>query len=129
MIDAKMIRDNTLPDTRWISFKWIQENLPAGATIGREHYTPPLERYSNKHKIAFLDWNGVVSKQEVIPHLDFMVVSSEDYSRFVDYPERYPAEAMIYESFFRRNELVKEFSNDGDTMSGPTIRIYKISHH
>lgn len=57
-----------------------------------------------------------------------MITSSGDYSRFIDNPKKYPNEAFIYNQFFSQNKLIKEFINDGETMSGPVIRVYKINH-
>jgi hypothetical protein len=129
IIDVKQTRENSLPDTRWVSLLWCKDNIPAGASIGREHYTPPLEKHSGKHNVVKLGYFGVVRKSEMIPNLDFVIASSSDYSRFLDNPERYPTEALRYNDFFARNKLVKEFSADGKTMTGPTIRIHKIDRN
>ncbi len=124
--DMRMIRDNTLPDTRWVSLKWIQQNIPPGTRIGREFYTPPIEMYSDKYSVTHFDINGVVSMMGEGEPVDVMIASSADYSRFVDNPGQYPWYARIYNNFFDCNELIKEFVEDGKTMSGPTIRIYRI---
>ena len=121
-----MIRDNTLPDTRWISLKWVQQNIPPGTKIGREFYTPPIEMYSDKYSVTHFDINGVVTMLGENEPVDVMIASSDDYSRFVDNPDQYPWFARIYNNFFDCNELIKEFVADGKTMSGPTIRIYRI---
>ena len=42
MISVQHLNRITLPDTRWISLQWIDANLPENASIGREHYTPPI---------------------------------------------------------------------------------------
>ncbi len=56
-----------------------------------------------------------------------MVVSGQDYERYVNQPGDYPEVAAAYNEFFARNELVKEYVPDQQTLGGPTIRIYKIS--
>ena len=129
IIDVNTMRENGLPDTRWISLLWSVDNIPAGATVGREHYTPPLEKYSKKQNVVKLGYCGVVSKREMIPYLDFVITSSSDYSRFLDNPEKYPNETLMYNDFFARNRLIKEFSADGESTTGPTIRIYEIRHN
>ncbi len=123
-----MIRTNTLPDTRWVALKWIQQNIPTDLKIGREFYTPPLEQYSDKYAVKQFGISGVVAMQRAIESVDVMVVSSDDYSRFVDHPDQYPMQAMIYNNFFACNDLIKEFTEDGKIMSGPTIRIYMMRY-
>ena len=126
--DMTMIRDNTLPDTRWVSLKWIQQNIPPGTRIGREFYTPPIEQHSDQYSVIHFDINGVVSMVGENEPVDVMVASSYDYSRFIDHPEQYPWFARIYSNFFSCNQLIREFVEDGTTMSGPTIRIYRMNH-
>lgn len=126
--DIRMIRDNILPDTRWVSLKWIQQNIPPNIKIGREHYTPPIEMYSDKYDVTYYGLSGVAIYQKKIESMNVMIVSSSDYSRFVDHPDQYPMQAMIYNNFFTCNDLIKEFVEDGKTMSGPTIGIYTIKY-
>ena len=121
------IRVLTLPDTRWASLQWIRENLPAGARLGREHYTPPVEEWTDQFQARYLGYFAVLHRMPEIRRMDYMVVSSEDYERYVDHPGDYPREARAYNTFFAGNELVKEFVPDGRTLGGPTIRIYKIT--
>lgn len=127
--DVHTMRENGLTDTRWVSLLWSRDNIPAGATVGREHYTPPLEKYSKKQDVVTLGYFGVARKSALMPYLDFVITSSSDYSRFLDEPEKYPTETFMYNEFFARNRLVKEFSADGSSTTGPTIRIYEIRHH
>jgi 4-amino-4-deoxy-L-arabinose transferase-like glycosyltransferase len=127
-VDCSMTKRNALPDTRWVSLQWIQGNIPPGAIIGREHYTPPIEDYSDKYTVAFEAYFAVLTRNESLRTLDYMIVSGDDYVRFVDHADQYPAEAQIYNQFFSTNELIKEFPSDDKTITGPTIRIYKIKH-
>ncbi len=121
------VRLITLPDTRWVSLQWIQENVPSGTRIGREHYTPPIEEFTDRYDVEYLGYFAVANKPREIARLDYMVVSSQDYERYVSRPDDYPRQAKAYNDFFARNELVKEFVPDQRTLGGPTIRIYKIS--
>jgi len=129
IIDIKTMRESSLPDTRWVSLLWCKDNIPVGVNIGREHYTPPLEKYSQKHTVVVLGYFGVARKSGMMPYLDFVITSSADYSRFLDNPEQYPYENSAYNDFFARNRLIKEFSADSRFMTGPTIRVYEIRHH
>ena len=108
-----MIRDNTLPDTRWVSLKWIQQNIPPGIRIGREHYTPQIELYSDMYYVTYLGINGVVLMQGMREPVDIMIASSDDYSRFVDHPDQYPLYADIYNIFLAVTSLSKNWSKMG----------------
>ena len=96
--------------------------------IGREHYTPPIEQYSDKFLTEYLGHRAVAVKPDVVMTLDYMLVSSGDYNRFITEPNKYPDESMTYRKFFEQHELVKEFIPDGKTLTGPRIDIYKIRH-
>ncbi len=126
--DMRAIRANTLPDTRWVSLQWIERNIPAGTRIGRERYAPPIEFYSQSYWVDFLGIGGVANVQRAVESMQYVVVSSYDYDRFLENPEQYPAQAETYRNFFACNQLIKEFADDGETMSGPTIRIYRITY-
>lgn len=125
-IDLKLLRENSLPDTRWVSLKWIQENLPYGAIIGREHYTPPIEEYTNRFKVTPFGHFGVVKNYNYLSLMDYVVVSDADYDRFISNSKQYPFEAQAYTNFFANHERIKEFNGDGKTLSGPRISIYRI---
>lgn len=120
------IRKITLPDTRWISLQWIEENLPAYSRIGREHYTPPIERYTEKFRALYLGFFGTIKYPAELEKLDYMVVSSSDYERFLAEPDRYPEESRAYLNFFNANELVIEFVPEPGQTGGPRISIFKL---
>jgi len=120
---------STLPDTRWISLNWVRDHIPAGARIGRNFYGPPIEAYSDAYEISFLSlWGNDPRRPQKLadlPTLEYLILSSDDYDRFVNHPGEYPNEHALYQSFFHKNELLKEFVPDAKTLSGPTIKIYK----
>jgi len=120
------IRMITLPDTRWVSLKWIEKNIPAGSRIGREHYTPPVERYTDKFDTVYLGFVAVVESPLALRNLDYMIVSSGDYGRYLWQQDRYPAESKAYLKFFATHHLIKEFIPDQETLGGPRISIYKM---
>lgn len=115
----------TLPDTRWESVQWIKDHMPTGSHIGREHYTPPIEKYTEQFHVSYLGYFAVVSNPKEL-NLDYMIVSSGDYGRFLNSASKYPKEARIYNSFFKNNQLIYELIPDGITLGGPKISIYKI---
>jgi hypothetical protein len=61
-----------------------------------------------------------------IPSLDYVVLSSYNFERFLEDAERYPRQAATYEAFFREQRLVKEFVPDGVSLGGPRILIFAI---
>jgi len=123
---AADIRLLTLPDTRWVALQWIEGNLPPGIRIGREHYTPPIEEFTARHRATYLGYFAVLHKMREIGLQDYMIVSSLDHERYVDNPTDYPEEARAYQTFFAANELVQEWVPDDKTLGGPTIRLYKL---
>ena len=122
------IKAINLPDTRWVSIEWIEKNIPHGSHVGREHYTPPLEEYTRNFKNSYLGLFAVAKKPKEVEKLDYMIVSSGDYGRYLRQPDRYPKESNAYREFFETNELVQEFDPDEKNLGGPKIRIYKILH-
>ncbi len=116
-----------LPDTRVASLLWITKNLPPGSRIGREHYTPPVEKLTDDYEVVYLGYYGLARSPAVIQTLDYVILSSTDYDRFISSPEHYPREAELYQTFFAENRLVKEFVPDSVTLGGPTIRIYRVA--
>jgi 4-amino-4-deoxy-L-arabinose transferase-like glycosyltransferase len=122
----KYINNITLPDTRWVSIEWIKQNIARGSNIGREHYTPPLEEFTKSFKVVYLGYFAVAAKQEDVQRLDYMIVSTGDYARFMRSPEKYPKEQKAYVAFFDTHELVHEFTPDSKTLGGPKVSIYKI---
>ena len=109
----------TLPDTRVLAKLWIEQNLPAGSRVGREHYTPPLDR--SRFEVTDLGYFGL---SEVSPApFDYLVASSDDYARFLASPTRYPDRAAAYQALFDRCDLVAEFLPTPHTTTGPTIRV------
>jgi 4-amino-4-deoxy-L-arabinose transferase-like glycosyltransferase len=123
------IREITLPDTRWLSMQWIEQNVPEGARIGREHYTPPVEELSDRFNVSYLGYFALVSRDVETDSLDYMILSSGDYGRFFISPERYARETAVYDSFFTSHELVKEFEPAPGSVTGPKIGIFRILHN
>ena len=119
----------TLPDTRWVSIEWIKMNLPSGSIVGREPFTPPVEKYTGKFNIRYFDiFDLAYLDYSVVKKLDYMILSFFSYGKFLNNSHVYLEEAKAYKEFFKTHELVKEFIPDGKTLGGPRIRVYKIKH-
>jgi riboflavin transporter FmnP len=116
------IKRMRLPDTRWVSKVWIEQNIPAGSSIGREHYTPPVDTKS--YRVSYLGFHGL--KNARLDDFDYIIASSGDYERFFRDEKRYPAEVQKYRQIHSKYKLVKEFVPDNKHVTGPVIRIYKI---
>ena len=112
----------TLPNTRWLAKLWIDENLPAGARIAREFYTPPVD--PDKFRVDEVGYWGLIRTPQ-IEQYDYLIASSDDFARFVDHADRYPEQAAAYYRIFDRYELVKKFAGDWRTSTGPEIRVYR----
>ncbi len=108
------------PDTRYVALDWIEERVPVGATIAREWHTPPVAQagyediFIRKTNDQPLDWYRASG-------VDYLVVSSYMYARYIDDPETYPVDAAFYERLFAQPP---EASFDGE--NGPIILIYTI---
>jgi hypothetical protein len=122
----KHVNHITLPDTRWVSIEWLKKNIPEGSGIGREFYTPPLEKHTNRFKVVYLGFGAVAKKPEDVQKLDYMIVSSFDYLWFLDGRINDLKQKKAYMEFFDTHELVKTFCPDSKFLSGPTLSIYKI---
>lgn len=155
-IETTMIHINTirLTDTRLLAKHWIENHISTCASIGKEHYTPPLAAIFNR--VDDLGYYGLIKSS--LGRYDYLIASSCDYSRFVinditilNHVEKYGPyyyfvtggqcdhskflsnavsysdEASRYRELFASNELVKEFVPDYATSTGPIIRIYKTA--
>jgi 4-amino-4-deoxy-L-arabinose transferase-like glycosyltransferase len=111
----------TSVDGRETSRIWIADNLPAGAKIAIESYSPFVDpaRFSVQGVVRIInhdpDWyvkNGY----------EYLVFSEGMFGRFYNEPDVYRSEVLLYDEFFNRFRLVKIF-NDGNY----EIRVYKVS--
>jgi hypothetical protein len=83
-------------DSRYVALDWIEANVPASARVAREWHTPPLrqagydELFIRKTNDNPLEWYRAAGVQ-------YLVLSSFMYQRYLDSPERYPADAAFYQ--------------------------------
>ena len=120
----KYVKRITLPNTRWESTLWINENLPAGSKIVLEHYTPRPDK-----KLFKLSYPGICGLKRVVSKLDqfdYIVASSNDYGRFFSNRKKYAKQINIYNGIFEKYELVKEFKPVKGQSTGPVIKILKV---
>lgn len=135
-----------MADTRVVSRAWIAENIPRGARMAADIYTPvkPLGK-------------GIAADKSLSEHkkdgVEYVVISSAVYERIRAEKKLYPVEVQFYRSLFNEERLIKTFSpspielgsvdvlvifrgirsiiqflkQDEIVMNGPEIRIYKLS--
>ncbi len=126
--DVNYLRSIGLPDTRSITKKWIQKNIPAGAAIATGPYGIEFEDSSySVLSIPFL----AVESERVAPFydtrwyedFDLLITSSVDYDRYVQEPEKYGEFLPYYDSLKTRWKLAFEIK-PSDFQEGPAFRLY-----
>lgn len=115
------------PSTRDVAREWIRTNVPRGASIAKESYTPnfPDGEYEVFHR-RFVTRLTL----EELRGFDYVLVASAAYSRFRDpaaltRPHQQKM-AERYAEIFRSWELVEEWV-PSETRLGPVIRLYRVS--
>lgn len=110
----------TTPDSRETARIWINNNLPTGAKIALESYSPFIDptRFSVYGFGRMIDHGP---EWYVEQGFDYLVFSQGMYKRFYLEPERYRFEVSQYDNLFRRFPLLMLFT-DG----GYEVRVYKV---
>jgi 4-amino-4-deoxy-L-arabinose transferase-like glycosyltransferase len=114
--------DNTTGkrDTRYAALAWIERNVPPGTVIAREWHTPPLAqagyrdlfvRSIQEQPLAWYRAAGV----------EYVVLSSFMYQRYLDAPDQYPAYAAFYDRL-----LSLSHSATFEGANGPEIVIMRL---
>lgn len=99
---------------------WIDDNLPPGAKIAIESYSPFVnpDRFSVQGFGRMIDHDA---EWYIEQGFDYLVFSQGMYGRFYREPERYRNEVAQYDKLFERFYLVRVFT-DG----GYEVRVYKV---
>ncbi len=107
------------PGSREVARVWLESNLPSGARIALESYSPFLDQ----HRFSVV---GVGTMVDHSPEwyaenrFEYLVFSQGMYGRFFAEPERYQAWVDKYNEFFSRFEEVRRFDE-----GGAEIRVYR----
>lgn len=110
----------TSPDGRETSRLWIDANLPAGARIGIEPYSPFID--TARFQVEPVGAMMVHDPQWYVDNgFNYLVCSQGMFARYFADPERYPSEIAAYEAIFQRFPLIRSFS-DG----GYEVRVYHV---
>ena len=99
---------------------WVNNNLPAGAKIAIESYSPFVDpsRFSVQGFGRMIDHEP---EWYVEQGFDYLIFSQGMYGRFYREPERYESEVSQYDNLFGRFTLIKTFT-DG----GYEVRVYRV---
>lgn len=108
-------------DSRETARVWIEDNLPPGAKIAAEAYSPFIDpqRFLVRGipKITDFPLTWYIREQ-----FDYLVFAEGMFGRFYREPQRYAKEISEYEVFFHNLKAVRIFK-DG----GYEVRIYQLS--
>jgi 4-amino-4-deoxy-L-arabinose transferase-like glycosyltransferase len=96
-------------DTRTLSGRWIEENLPHGSKIAAEFYGPPISGNFEVVKIPFLEHSPEWFREQ---EFDYVVFDSADHGRFFVEPEVYPEQVKHYQRLFKLGKILKRYDSD-----------------
>ncbi len=121
---ASMVRDTiqlTTVDSRETARVWINDNLPIGARVALESYSPFVDpsRFNLQRIYRMINYPPEWYREQ---GFDYLVFSQGMYGRFYQEPQKYAAECLQYDNLFRQFQLVKLFT-DG----GYEVRVYKVN--
>lgn len=113
------------PSTRDVAREWIRAQVPRGASIAKEGYTPNFPE--GEYRVLHRRFATRLTLEELRKY-DYVLVASASYSRF-----RHPGAltrphqrkmAERYAEIFRSWELVQEWV-PSETRLGPVLRLYR----
>lgn len=112
-------------DTRYPAFEWLDANAAPGSIIAREWHTPEITQagydYEDLYIRSAFDYPRQWYQDQSV---DYLIVSSLLYDRYLDDPDQYPEQAAFYQQLLPAPSAAK-FSAD-ETHAGPTIIIYSV---
>ncbi len=105
--------------------QWVPANIPDGATVAAELYTPRIE-WGDR----LLVYQRFLHRKPIEWYLDhgvkYFIFNSYSYQRFYDYPKEYGDEIAGYEALFNNPEMVPLVTiNEKDDHRGPIYRVYR----
>jgi hypothetical protein len=110
----------TQPDSRTTARVWVDNNLPAGAKVAIESYSPFID--DSKYRVSsFVRMIDHDPEWYIAEGFDYLIFAEGMYGRFFREPEQYACEKSRYEHLWESFQLVRIFT-DGDY----EVRIYKV---
>ena len=118
----------TRDSTRQQANAWMHENLPFGARIFKERYTPNLSPIA--FQVEKTRWIGSYSVADLVAaDLDYVVLSSDAFERFLrpelHFKDYHKVAEANYREIFETLELVAEYV-PSRTRLGPRILVYEV---
>ena len=106
-------------DSRITAVKWIEENIPEGAKIALESYSPYVDtdKFDVKGFFKLIDQSPEWFTGN---EFHYLIFSQGMFQRFFDEPLRYKIEVESYNNMFKCFTLIKVFTNENYE-----VRIYK----
>ena len=110
-------------DTRYPALAWVEANLPPGSVVAREWYTPPLAdhgfqdiyiRSAYEQPVAWFD----------ATHVQYLLVSSFMYQRYLDAPQQYPDQAAFYRKLLAAPAMTR--IDPVGKYTGPAIYVFRV---
>jgi 4-amino-4-deoxy-L-arabinose transferase-like glycosyltransferase len=114
------------PSTRIMAREWIILNLEPSDHILQEWYTSILTQTEYNPVEVFSVAQGKSMEDYVNSDYDYLIVSSQIYTRFYKEPDRYPQEIVFYEELFKCDCLAQKFVST-ETRGAPTIHIFDLN--
>jgi hypothetical protein len=113
-------------DTRSVALAWIERNVPEGAHIIREEYTPQPD--PDRYRVEYVWSLGFGDPNEYRrAGVDYVIASQAVYARFFNDPQaRYPDIVERYERIFRLPRVA--FFLATPATNGPAVTIYRVPH-
>jgi 4-amino-4-deoxy-L-arabinose transferase-like glycosyltransferase len=121
---VRLNTERSRPDTRSLAWRWIEENIPRGACVAREEYTPQVP--ASLYRVLYI-WSLAQRPYSwyLSQRCDYVIASSHIYHRVYNPPHIGGSTAAgFYRVLFTLPRVV-EFT-PGPLTSGPTIRVLKL---
>jgi len=115
-----------LPHSKVMATEWFEANIPPGATVAFELYTPHInwDQYVPQY-IRFLHRKPMSWYRD--RHVEYFIFNSYAYRRFYKYPKEFAEEIAGYEALFNHPDMNHLVSfNVNEKQYGPIIKIYQL---
>ncbi len=110
-------------DVRTRVTQWMEAELPAGARIAGEYYSPLL--VNSRHQFQWVDRAVDLPIGWYQANADYLVLVENRYGGFYLDPARYPSQIAAYEAMQSQFTLLKEFQ--GGALGNPCqASVYKV---
>ncbi len=114
----------TQPSTRQLMSNWMLHNVPRGASLLKESYTPNFQQvWFPSHELRFL----LRFPQQALsdPATDFALLASQAHGRFFRPEHQTEMQADWYRRFFAQHDEVHSVA-PGSLRLGPRLMLYRL---